>query len=70
MGYELGGAYIGQMMAKDAMHKAMYGKATKKKASFISRMLKKMAKICLSMVNVISLPSLLHYSERHQAHAL
>ncbi|ELR8701931.1 hypothetical protein V4T45_001738 [Vibrio vulnificus] len=26
MGYELGGAYIGQMMAKDAMHKAMYGK--------------------------------------------
>ncbi|ENT6806685.1 MULTISPECIES: hypothetical protein [Vibrio] len=44
MGYELGGAYIGQMMAKDAMYKAMYGKTTKKKASFISRMLKKMAK--------------------------
>ncbi len=27
MGYELGGVYFGQMMAKDAMHKALYGKA-------------------------------------------
>ena len=32
MGNELGGAYIGQMIAKDAMHKALYGKAKKKKA--------------------------------------
>ena len=29
MGNELGGAYIGQMIAKDAMHKALYGKAKK-----------------------------------------
>lgn len=30
MGYELGGVYFGQMIAKDAMHKALYGKAKKK----------------------------------------
>lgn len=44
MGNELGGAYIGQMMAKQSMHNALYGKSTKKKASLISRMFKKMAK--------------------------
>lgn len=43
MGNELGGAYIGQMIAKDAMHKALYGKA-KKKASVFARVIKKLAK--------------------------
>ncbi len=36
MGNEIGGAYIGQMIAKDAMHKALYGKAKKKKLLFCS----------------------------------
>lgn len=40
---ELGGAYIGQMIAKDAMHKALHGKTKKKKASVFSRVLKKLA---------------------------
>lgn len=43
MGNELGGAYIGQMIAKDAMHKALYGKAKKKKASVFARVIKKLA---------------------------
>ncbi|PFG58400.1 hypothetical protein ATG66_0950 [Vibrio sp. ES.051] len=45
MGNELGGAYIGQMIARDAMHKALYGKGKtkKKKASFFARMMKKLA---------------------------
>lgn len=34
MGNEIGGAYIGQMIAKDAMHKALYGKAKKKKSFY------------------------------------
>lgn len=41
MGNEIGGAYIGQMIAKDAMHKALYGKAKKKKASIFARVMKK-----------------------------
>ena len=40
---ELGGAYIGQMIAKDAMHKALHGKAKKKKVSALSRLVKKLA---------------------------
>ncbi len=45
MGNELGGAYIGQMIAKDAMHKALYGKAKKKKKLlFLLVLLKKLAK--------------------------
>lgn len=40
---EIGGAYIGQMIAKDAMHKALHGKAKKKKASVFSRFVKKLA---------------------------
>lgn len=44
MGYELGGVYFGQMIAKDAMHKALYGKAKKKKASVFARVIKKLAK--------------------------
>lgn len=40
MGNELGGAYIGQMIAKDAMHKALYGKAKKKKLLFLLVLLK------------------------------
>ena len=44
MGNELGDAYIGQMIAKDAMHKALYGKAKKKKASVFARVMKKLAK--------------------------
>ncbi len=39
---ELGGAYIGQMIAKDAMHKALNGKAKKRKASVFSRVVKKL----------------------------
>ncbi len=39
---ELGGAYIGQMIAKDAMHKALHGKAKKKKPSVFSRVVKKL----------------------------
>lgn len=34
MGNEIGGVYIGQMIAKDAMHKALYGKAKKKKSFY------------------------------------
>ncbi|WP_434362002.1 hypothetical protein [Parasalinivibrio latis] len=44
MGYELGGAYIGHMIALDAMHKAYYGKTKKKKASIFTRIFKKVAK--------------------------
>ncbi|CAH1527727.1 MULTISPECIES: hypothetical protein [Vibrio] len=43
MGYELGGVYIGQMIAKDAMHKALYGKTKKKKPSMFARVMKKLA---------------------------
>ncbi|WP_286036626.1 hypothetical protein [Vibrio sp. SCSIO 43153] len=43
MGNELGGAYIGQMIAKDAMHKALNGKAKKKKPSMFTRLMKKLA---------------------------
>ena len=46
MNYELGHAYLGQMVAKNMMHEALYGKPKPKpkKASFIKRMMKKMAK--------------------------
>jgi len=44
MNYELGHTYLGQMAAKNMMHEAMYGKSKPKKASFIRRMMKKMAK--------------------------
>ena len=44
MSNELGGAYIGQMIAKDAMHKALYGPAKKKKASVFARIIKKLTK--------------------------
>lgn len=43
MGYELGGVYFGQMLAKDAMHKALYGKVKKKKPSMFTRIMKKLA---------------------------
>ncbi len=46
MSNEIGGAYgayLGEMMAKNAMHKALYGKPKKKKASAFSRLMKKLA---------------------------
>ncbi len=43
MNNEIGGAYIGQMLARDAMHKALHGKVKKKKASVFSRVMKKLA---------------------------
>ncbi|MGR5130943.1 hypothetical protein [Vibrio alfacsensis] len=43
MGYELGGVYIGQMIGKEAMHKALYGKTKKKKPSMFARLMKKLA---------------------------
>ncbi|MGR5069166.1 MULTISPECIES: hypothetical protein [Vibrio] len=42
MGYGLGGVYMGQMIGKEAMHKALYGK-TKKKPSMFARLMKKLA---------------------------
>ncbi|MDN3697091.1 MULTISPECIES: hypothetical protein [Vibrio] len=44
MGNELGGAYLGQMIAQDMMHQALYGKTKAKKTSFIKKMMKKMSK--------------------------
>ncbi|MFA0310395.1 hypothetical protein [Vibrio splendidus] len=44
MNYELGHAYLAQMVAKNMMHEALYGKPKQKKASFLKRMMKKMAK--------------------------
>ncbi|WP_282567531.1 hypothetical protein [Vibrio sinaloensis] len=41
MNNELGNAYLGQMIAKQAMHDALYGKPKAKKTSFIKRMMKK-----------------------------
>ncbi|UUM32959.1 hypothetical protein [Vibrio japonicus] len=43
MNHELGSAYLGQMIAKQAMHEAMT-KPKAKKASFFKRMMKKVAK--------------------------
>lgn len=43
MGYELGGIYIGQMIGKEAMHNALYGKTKKKKPSLFARIVKKLA---------------------------
>ncbi|MFB9214364.1 hypothetical protein [Vibrio sinaloensis] len=42
MNHELGNAYLGQMIAKQAMHEALNGKPKAKKSSFIKRMMKKM----------------------------
>lgn len=42
-GLQLGGVYIGQMIIKDAMHKALYGKTKKKKPSMFARVMKKLA---------------------------
>ncbi|WP_301338511.1 hypothetical protein [Vibrio splendidus] len=44
MNYELGHAYLGQMVAKNMMHEALYGKSKPKKPSFFKRMMKQMAK--------------------------
>jgi len=44
MSYELGNAYVGQIVAKNMMHEALYGKAKPKKVSFVKRMMKKLAK--------------------------
>ncbi|MBD1564890.1 hypothetical protein P4S52_19420 [Vibrio sp. SA48] len=41
MGYELGGAYVGQIIAKKAMYDAMNGKPQAKKKSFIKALVKK-----------------------------
>lgn len=43
MNHELGNAYLGQLIAKQAMYEAM-NKSKAKKASFFKRMMKKMAK--------------------------
>lgn len=43
MNPELGNAYLGQMIAKQAMYEAM-NKPKAKKASFLKRMMKKIAK--------------------------
>lgn len=43
MNHELGNAYLGQMIAKQAMYEAM-NKPKAKKASFFKRMMKKVAK--------------------------
>ncbi|CAM3041079.1 hypothetical protein QTO01_04945 [Vibrio mytili] len=43
MNHEIGGAYIGQMIAKDVMHKALYGKSKKKKVSVFARIVKKLS---------------------------
>ncbi len=40
---EFAGAYIGHMIGKDAMHKALYGKPKKKKPTAISRLMKKLS---------------------------
>ncbi|WP_428812196.1 hypothetical protein [Vibrio makurazakiensis] len=44
MGYELGNAYLGQILAKNMMHEALYGKPKPKKVSFFKRVMKKLAK--------------------------
>ncbi|WP_257619006.1 MULTISPECIES: hypothetical protein [Vibrio] len=44
MGYELGNAYLGQIVAKNMMHEALYGKPKPKKMSLVKRMMKKIAK--------------------------
>ena len=43
MSYELGGMYIGQMVANDMLHEMMYGKKATKKSTFFS-MIKKLFK--------------------------
>lgn len=43
MNHELGNAYLGQLIAKQAMYEAM-NKPKAKKTSFFKRMMKKMAK--------------------------
>lgn len=44
MNHELGNAYLGQMIARQAMHDALNVKPKAKKPSFIKRMMKKMVK--------------------------
>ncbi|WP_301951207.1 hypothetical protein [Vibrio sp. Evd11] len=44
MNYELGHAYLGQIVAKNMMHETLYGKSKPKKPSFFKRMMKKMSK--------------------------
>jgi hypothetical protein len=44
MGYELGGAYVGQLIAKKAMYDAMHGKPQAKKKCFIKTLVKKFSK--------------------------
>ena len=41
MNHELGNAYLGQMIAKQAMYEALNSKPKAKKSSFIKRMMKK-----------------------------
>ncbi|MDE1350791.1 hypothetical protein L9W80_11565 [Vibrio aestuarianus] len=41
MGYELGGAYVGQIIAKKTMYDSMNGKPQAKKKSFIKALVKK-----------------------------
>ncbi|WP_334553334.1 hypothetical protein [Vibrio scophthalmi] len=44
MNNDLAGAYLGQMIAKQAMNEMFYGKPKAKKASFFKRVLNKIAK--------------------------
>ncbi|WP_275946119.1 hypothetical protein [Vibrio metschnikovii] len=44
MGNDLGSAYIGQLIAKQMMHEALYGKVKPKKKSFIKSVWKKLNK--------------------------
>lgn len=44
MGNDLGNAYIGQMLAKQMMHEALYGKPQPKKKSFVKSLWKKFSK--------------------------
>ncbi|WP_164683964.1 hypothetical protein [Vibrio maerlii] len=45
MGYELGSAYLGQIVAKQMIEEALYGKPKKvKKTSFFKRFAKKLSK--------------------------
>lgn len=43
MNHELGSAYLGQLVAKQAMHNALYGKPKAKKSSFLKRCWKKVS---------------------------
>lgn len=44
MGYELGSAYLGQIIAKQMINESLYGKPKSKKVSLIKRMKSKFSK--------------------------